>query len=574
MAASTSHKIGGQLYTTESMLLHLLSRLDQARQRTQQVRRKRFGRHEPISLATMRYELCTFDLWRSIIAECLASFLYVFLLCSTHLTWNGSNFIFNSNTQPNWLIISLCSGFTMATLIHCFGHISGGHINPAVTISFLITKRISPLRTILYILAHCTGAIAGAALLYGVTVTGNQMNSMGPLGITIGHDSLNVWQLVTVELLLTFVVVFTTYATMDSNRKSFGSDALSIGIAYLITSLTGLPASGASMNPARTLGPAFVMNRWQNHWVYWAGPISGAIIAAIIYEFIFDTSRRGISSTSINNYYQHQQQQHPHHQQQQQLTQYQQASYLHHHQRLAAGSGTMIGGGKSSFFQDHFDFDLERDSNVDDDYEDPELSATAAAVNNNSKLTTVSNHTKLFQTGNGGGGGCSASAASSGSSSGHSRSNHTQHSIVSVHGGNNGGSFESYRPMIGPFGAGSTSTNANTNNNVPQSTTTTTIPELSSQIYNEPTNYYQSTSDRSTNNNSGGSNNNNVNNQTSSSSSFFHSMHPTDRTNRTAGHFTMRSSGNGPTQQQTAQQQQLNRHLNYDPHQSIIGPKF
>ena len=127
--------------------------------------------------------------------------------------------------------------------------------------------------------------------------------------------------------------------------------------------------------------------------------------------------------------------------------------------------------------------------------------------------------------------------------------------------------------MIGPFGAGSTSTNANTNNNVPQSTTTTTIPELSSQIYNEPTNYYQSTSDRSTNNNSGGSNNN-VNNQTSSSSSFFHSMHPTDRTNRTAGHFTMRSSGNGPTQQQTAQQQQLNRHLNYDPHQSIIGPKF
>ena len=73
-----------------------------------------------------------------------------------------------------------------------------------------------------------------------VTVTGNQMHSMGPLGITIGHDSLNVWQLVTVELLLTFVVVFTTYATMDSNRKSFGSDALSIGIAYLIASLTGV----------------------------------------------------------------------------------------------------------------------------------------------------------------------------------------------------------------------------------------------------------------------------------------------------------------------------------------------
>ncbi|KAH9510896.1 hypothetical protein DERF_009393 [Dermatophagoides farinae] len=372
------------------------------------------------------------------------------------------------------------------------------------------------------------------------------MHSMGPLGITIGHDSLNVWQLVTVELLLTFVVVFTTYATMDSNRKSFGSDALSIGIAYLIASLTGLPASGASMNPARTLGPAFVMNRWQHHWVYWAGPISGAVIAAIIYEFIFDTSRRGIPSSSSIHSFNHQQQQ---------LTQYQQASYLHH--RSAAGPGTISGvGGKSSFFQDHFDFDLERDSNVDDDYEDPELSTT------NNKMTTVSNHTKLFQGGNGVGT-CSASAASSGSSSGHSRSNHTQHSIVSVHGGSNGAGvpFESYRPMIGPFGAGSASAA-----NVPQ---TTTIPEVSPQIYNEPTNgsnYYQSASDRSANN-SGGSNGGGPGN--SNPSSFFHSMHPVDRQNRSAGHFapnTMRSS-NGPSQP-------LNRHLNYDPHQSVMGPKF
>lgn len=161
---------------------------------------------------------------------------------------------------------------------------------------------------------------------------------------------------------------------------------------------------------------------------------------------------------------------------------------------------------------------------------------------------------------------CSASAASSGSSSGHSRSNHTQHSIVSVHGGPpvpSSGPFESYRPMIGPFGS-----------------QTTTIQEVSPQIYNEPTNgsnYYQSASDRS-GNNSGGSNgipttgNANTNNTGPSNSSFsFHSMHhPSERGPRAnIGHFggnvhsgaTIRSSVTA-----------LNRHLAYD--QSMIGPKF
>ncbi|KAK4337221.1 hypothetical protein RND71_043727 [Anisodus tanguticus] len=78
---------------------------------------------------------------------------------------------------------------------------------------------------------------------------------------------------------------------MDPSRKSLGSDSLAIGIAYLACSLTGLPASGASLNPARALGPSFVMGRWKNHWVYWAAPISGGILAALIYEFIFDTKK-------------------------------------------------------------------------------------------------------------------------------------------------------------------------------------------------------------------------------------------------------------------------------------------
>ena len=98
-------------------------------------------------------------------AECLASFLYVFLLCATHLTWNGSAYIFGP--APNWLVIALTSGLAMATLVQCFGHISGGQVNPALTVALAVTRKISPLRAVWYLVGHCCGAIAGAALLYG-----------------------------------------------------------------------------------------------------------------------------------------------------------------------------------------------------------------------------------------------------------------------------------------------------------------------------------------------------------------------------------------------------------------------
>lgn len=166
----------GNVQSAEHFLLHLLSRIEAARRNTlarQQPpsssthsARKRLNPSSSLStLSKMRHEIRTIELWRSVMAECLASFLYVFLLCATHLTWTGSSFIFGPS--PNWLIIALTSGFTMATLIQCFGHISGGHVNSALTCAFLVTRKVTPLRALLYIAAHCCGAIAGAALLYG-----------------------------------------------------------------------------------------------------------------------------------------------------------------------------------------------------------------------------------------------------------------------------------------------------------------------------------------------------------------------------------------------------------------------
>lgn len=164
--------------------------------------------------------------------------------------------------------------------------------------------------------------------------------------------------------------------------------------------------------------------------------------------------------------------------------------------------------------------------------------------------------TKLFAANINTAGICSASAASSGSSSGHSRSNHTQHSIVSIHGNNTGApqssaSFESYRPMIGPFG-----------------TQTNHLQEVSPQIYNEPTtgsNFYQSASEQS-GQNSGGSNV-----TSTANANFFHSMHQ-DRNRGSfmpSGHSTMMT-----TNTHSATAQVLNRHLNQYDHQATMGSKY
>lgn len=163
-----------KLGSTEAILLHLMSRIEAARHRAltrhqrsaSSLHTKRGtninGRSAGLSLFR---EYRTIEFWRSVLAECVASFLYTFLLCATHLTWSGSSYVFGPS--PNWIVIALTSGFTMATLVQCFGHISGGHVNPVVTLIFALTKKISPLRALFYIVAHCCGAIAGAALLYG-----------------------------------------------------------------------------------------------------------------------------------------------------------------------------------------------------------------------------------------------------------------------------------------------------------------------------------------------------------------------------------------------------------------------
>uniref|UniRef100_A0A8C8LKH0 Aquaporin 4 n=1 Tax=Oncorhynchus tshawytscha TaxID=74940 RepID=A0A8C8LKH0_ONCTS len=149
---------------------------------------------------------------------------------------------------PDLVLISLCFGISIATLVKCFGHMSGGHINPAVTAAMVVTQGLVLAKAVFYLLAQCLGAVVGAAVLYGVTPD------------VVRVDMVSLWA-------ITFELIFTMLATCDPKCRDLkGSAALAIGFSVCIGHLFDLPI-GASVNLARSFGPAMVTWSWENHWV-------------------------------------------------------------------------------------------------------------------------------------------------------------------------------------------------------------------------------------------------------------------------------------------------------------------
>ncbi|XP_052870778.1 neurogenic protein big brain-like [Anopheles cruzii] len=136
------------------------------------------------------------------------------------------------------------------------------------------------------------GSVSGDALVngFGVTVPGYQ----GNLQAAVSHSAqLAPWERFGVEFILTFIVVLTYLISTNSFRKYFGSSTVAIGAAYSACSFVSMPY----LNPARSLGPSFVLNKWDSHWVYWVGPFIGGIIAGLIHQFVFTPKPRSRSAT-------------------------------------------------------------------------------------------------------------------------------------------------------------------------------------------------------------------------------------------------------------------------------------
>jgi MIP family channel proteins len=198
----------------------------------------------------------------------------------------------NGGGYAGLLGVALAHGFVLATFISGLGPVSGGHFNPAVTIAVWVGGKIEATRAAGYVLAQLVGAVAGAGLLRWVLP--EQAWRSAFLGATLVSHRFGITtaKAILLEAILTFLLVITVFAVAVDDRGVFKSIAgLPIGLVLVFDILVGGQLTGASMNPARSFGPALVAWKWTDFWVYLVGPISGGIIAASLYSFVFLRAR-------------------------------------------------------------------------------------------------------------------------------------------------------------------------------------------------------------------------------------------------------------------------------------------
>jgi len=222
-------------------------------------------------------------------AELIATFTFVFM--GIGAVGAGLSLIAPFDTA-GLVVIALGHGLGIFLGIVVIGRITGAHLNPAVTIAAIISGNVGIVRGFSFIIGQLTGAVL-ATLLLDQFVWG-----IDNLGV---HD-LNVQPAdgLVIEVILTFFLVFTIFATAIDKRGNLAWAPIAIGLVVFVDHLIAVPLTGASMNPARSFGPALIHGQWVDHWVYWAGPIIGAIAAAVTYLLVFGTKEDQSKLGAIN----------------------------------------------------------------------------------------------------------------------------------------------------------------------------------------------------------------------------------------------------------------------------------
>ncbi|CAF1278631.1 unnamed protein product [Rotaria sordida] len=193
---------------------------------------------------------------------------------------------------------ALSFGLALMVLTASFGHISGVHFNPSVTIGVLIAGEMQPIMAILYFVVQLLGGIAAGGLLRlllptkiyntchgGVTLlTTYNTTVRGALRL---DDAVQGWQGILIECIVTFVLVTVIIMVAIDTKSKTGLAPLLIGFTLAVNILAVGAYTGGSLNPARSLGPAIFNNQWDHHYVYWIGPLVGAIVAALLYRTVW-----------------------------------------------------------------------------------------------------------------------------------------------------------------------------------------------------------------------------------------------------------------------------------------------
>ena len=205
------------------------------------------------------------------LAELLGTFGFVFVAAGAI----AANSV--SGDSIGIIGIALAQGVALLAFIYAFNHISGAHLNPAITISLWITKRMEGPVAAGYVIAQLAGAV-----LAGIFVEGFFGNARLAVPQLVSVDPTFA---VLVEALLTFVLVLVFFGIIVDRRSHTSHAGLAIGLVFTGLVLVGFSLTGAAINPAKAFGPALVGNLWTNQLVYWIGPILGGVAAALTYEY-------------------------------------------------------------------------------------------------------------------------------------------------------------------------------------------------------------------------------------------------------------------------------------------------
>jgi len=210
------------------------------------------------------------DALRRGVAEFVGAFTLIFI-------GGGAGIVSGSDI----VAVALANGLAIGIMVTNLGHISGGHFNPSITLGFLVTKRITVRLAVAYWIAQFLGAIVAAGILRGFFH--QLIVGADPHAPVFGAGKGFV-----LEVIMTFFLVWAVWATAVDPRGAFKSIAgFAIGLTITIDVFVGGPLTGAAMNPARAFGPELWSGNWGEGWIYYLGPVAGALLASEVYEYLY-----------------------------------------------------------------------------------------------------------------------------------------------------------------------------------------------------------------------------------------------------------------------------------------------